>query len=125
LLSNRDQFRDYAIDKAREVVDAWAVCVASGRTIGSKAVVDIKTEELIAILLENFQGTIEADRLAQVFNSGVSYLEYEELLNVPDPMVPVAVMREVLHKNKVTFNPKNVANWREFVMRFGRYIMSA
>ncbi|RYD64855.1 MAG: hypothetical protein EOP83_08765 [Verrucomicrobiaceae bacterium] len=118
-MSNRDQ----AIERALDVVDAWNSCVAAGKTIGSKAVVDIKTEELVEVLLDNFSGDIDATKLPEVFSAGTSRLDHTNLLAVPDAMVPIAVMRELLHTHKVMFNPKNVSNWKAFVQRFGRYIM--
>jgi hypothetical protein len=118
-VSNREQ----AIDRALDLVDAWNACVSAGKTIGSKAVVDIKTEELVEVLLDQFSGTIDPSKLAEMFNEGASRLDTDTLQRVPDAMVPIAVMREVLHTHKVMFNPKNVSNWSMFVKRFGRYIM--
>lgn len=121
-VSNRDQ----AIEKAQEVVDAWGACIASGRSLTSKAVVDLKTEELIDVLLECFDsGEIDQGKLVALFDESGSLLEMERLGQIPEAMVPVAIMREVLHRHRVMFNPKNVANWKAFVMRFGRYIMQS
>lgn len=118
-VSNREQ----AIDRALDVVDAWNACVSAGKTIGSKAVVDIKTEELVEVLLDQFNGAIDPNKLPEMFKEGASRLDRDTLLMIPDAMVPIAVMREVLHTHKVMFNPKNVSNWSTFVKRFGRYIM--
>lgn len=115
--------RDQALEKAQEVIDAWSDCIAAGRTPGSKAVVDIKAEELIEVLLEQFSGDIDQDRLIEIFNGKTSLLDPMVMREIPESMVPVAVMREVLHVHKVMFNPKNVTNWSVFVMRFGRHII--
>lgn len=117
--------RDQAVEKAQEVVSSWDACNQAGRSATSKAQVDLSTEELIEYLLEHFEGTVDPTQVPAIFKAGTYRLEPRGLEDIPEPMVPVAVMREILHTHKVMFNPKNVSNWKEFVKRFGRYIMGA
>lgn len=81
-------------------------------------------EDLIEFLIDKFDGEIDPSQLPKIFSSGVNQLDSQALEQVPEPMVPVAIMREVLYTHKVMFSFKNVGNWKTFVARYGRYIMS-
>lgn len=115
--------RSVAIECAETVIAAWHACLMADKSIGKRAVVDIHVEELIEVLMENFHGDVDPDQVHRIFDAGFSALRHHELAEVPEAMVPVAVMREVLHTNKVMFNPRNVTNFDSFVRRFGRYIV--
>lgn len=117
--------RVIAIDKAQEVIDAWAACKLAGKTPGTRAVVDIKAEELIDVLLNDFAGDVNATQIVTVFDGSQKWLTVEALNSIPDEMVPVAVVRELLWKHKIMFNPTNVTNWSAFVQRFGKYILAS
>lgn len=117
--------RALAIDKAQEVIDAWVACNNAGKTPGARAVVDIKAEELIDHLLAEFDGDLSKFQVVAVFDGSQQWLTTDALAQIPDEMVPIAVVRELLWKHKIMFNPKNVSNWSVFVQRFGRYILSS
>lgn len=117
--------REEAIELAQEVVAAWAACNAANRSVVAKAEVDTATADLIQYLLTHFDGEVDPTQVRQMFAAGIYRLSLEGLDSVPEPMVPIAVMREVLHTHKVMFNHRNVSNWREFVGRFGKFIMGA
>lgn len=123
--------REQAVVKARDVITAWKACVSSHKTPGSRAVVDIKTEDLIEVLLEkSFDGDVSEQEVQQVFSSNGHRSTDEDaipvaaLRDVPEALIPVVIMREVLHVHRVMFNPKNVSNWRQFTQKFGKYMLA-
>lgn len=122
--------REQAVVKARDVITAWKACVSSHKTPGSRAVVDIKTEDLIEVLLEDsFNGEVSEEEVQQVFSANGRHctedaIPVSVLRDVPEALIPVVIMREVLHVHRVMFNPKNVANWKQFTQKFGKYMLA-
>ncbi|KQO43053.1 hypothetical protein [Methylobacterium sp. Leaf85] len=114
--------RSVAIECAEDVLRAWRSCLVDDKSTSTRAVVDLKLEKLIELLMDNFHGELDADQVNRVFDAKTSALRHHELAEVPEAIVPVAVMREVLHTHKVMFDPRNVANWGSFAGRFGRVI---
>ena len=113
--------RDLAIAAAQVLIDSWADSRAAGGTVGSRAVVDLRAEELIEILLSRFRGAVHKPSLVASLNSGADPLDPHVLAAVPDAHVPVLVMRTILHRHKVMFSPKNVTNWPAFVAGPGQH----
>lgn len=108
--------------KMSELLDAWDVCMLSGKTPGTLAVVDLRAEQLIDELLR-FWGPVDHAALVASFAIDQPPMTEESLAAVPDGNVPIAVMREVLHTNKVMFSPKNVANFAAFRRRYAADIL--
>ncbi|RYD51631.1 MAG: hypothetical protein EOP83_23295 [Verrucomicrobiaceae bacterium] len=117
--------REIAITKAHDLIDAWSACLASGKTPGTKAVVDIMAEDLIDYLLQNFDGPLNTAQILEVFTGNNQWLVIDAIRDLPDPMVPIAIVRELLGRHKIMFNPMNVTNWTTFVQKFGKYILAA
>lgn len=117
-----EEARDMALEKAQEVIDAWDVCIAAGKTIGTRAITDLKMEEFFEVLMEEFPVAADPKSAPQIFDAGFNALNHVELSKIPDELVPVALTREVLGNHKVLFNVRNVYNSTDFVKRFGPYI---
>ena len=116
---------DASIELSRKLICAWDRSKAFNRPPRLQRDVDAHAEELISFLLDNYSGAIRSMDLNQVFGEQVDdRLSKDYLQNIPRALVPVTIMREIMKKHRVLFTPSNVPKWREFSMRYGRYIMT-
>lgn len=106
---------------ARDLIEAWHECVASGKTPEARDEVDHRAGVLITDLVENYHGAVDGEMVQRAF-SGFD-LDHVTA-DVPQGIIPVIVVRAVLHRHKVAINPRNVANWPTFVQRYGKYIIA-
>lgn len=118
----RDSTTDLTDRHARAVALAWDVVLdhESGRSILGRV------DNLLGFLLAAF-ATPRIDRdvvSAALCDEIDTELDVEIIAGLPDCVVPVAVLRELLHRHRVVFDPTRVPRWQEFVERYGDIILA-
>lgn len=116
---------EQAVDLANDLLQGWQEYLQDEKSDQLRTRVDVQAEALLNFLMTHFQGTLSRAGVAQMFKSTESGLDPAYLATLPDGSVPVAVMREVLNRSKVMFNPRYVPSWKTYVRRYGENILNA
>lgn len=116
--------RSAVIYRAKDLVAAWK-SYQDNRTPGQMAVVEIKIEELLDLLLTEWRGEVTREEADRAFSPDLDYLDPEVLDTIPDPLVPIAIMREVMSRYMILPNISRVSNWGMFWKTYGEKIMAA
>lgn len=117
--------REEVIERAQAVVAARQACIDAGRSKESVAVVERTLNDLLDYVLLNFTGPVDHAQMRTMFAAGTPKLVPGGLDHVPNQLVPVAVMREILHTYRVQFNHRAVPGWRAFNERYSGFIIGA
>lgn len=108
--------------RARAVSLAWDVVLdhEAGRAIAGRV------DALLGFLLAAFAlaPVDPADIRAALAGEVDTDLDDHGLALIADGAVPVAVMRELLHRHRIVFDPARVPHWNAFVERYGASILS-
>lgn len=104
--------------KTREVVDINESYRAESRPeVRSRLMHSI--DRLLGFLISQYRTPVSVDDVRHVMNGpGVSILSANELRGLPDGLIPVAIMRELLAKHRIVFDPKVIPNWTTFSQRY-------
>lgn len=121
--------RERAFAQGRVLIALWRDYVDSGRSSQKLDPVDEAAEALLALLLEAPQAQepeqADVDALFAASRGIDPARPFASLAEVPDDLLPIAVMREILKVHHVRFDPKGVARWSDFVARYGRLLARA
>lgn len=125
---------DSALRLANDVLVAWQDFKFKGKAEEQKQILNSEISELIEFLLDQYSGldmsNLESNDIVMkgihsVFSEGPDRLTLDSLHMIPEALVPVVVMREILNTHRVIFSPKSVHNWKDFVGLYGKYILAA
>lgn len=89
------------------------------------------TDNLIWFLLDNFDTTglvtkdIEFLFSATPYDSVLNSWSDTKLRTMAERVIPIAVMRELLNRERLRFNPSGMASWKEFSDRFQSVILGS
>jgi hypothetical protein len=98
------------------------------------AIITPKMEALMALMNQHFTGYIKVDegskayqQVKALFHSRdyVDTLNEDKLKSILMIVVPVAVMRNLLARHKVSFNPSGTPSWDPFVTAYCDCILAA
>lgn len=114
----------HALKLKDELIEIWGECKAHGRPEPLRRDVDVALERLLAFLLSEFRGEVDLAQMNKLVLEAKP-VTVDLLETVSDGMVTFAVMREVLYKHRVLFNPKQVGHYQEFSKRYLQYLLKA
>jgi hypothetical protein len=113
-----------AVTKARDVI----LINASYRTNKKPEVLDLlcqRLDLLLGYLLSQFKSQSDTEVRSIMSNASFNALDVEELSSLDDSLVPIAIIRVLLGKHRVTVNPKKLTNWAAFNERYQAQVMAA
>lgn len=122
--SDSDDRRNRALIHARDLIAAWTD-YSTNKSTFKMAEVETAAEALFVHLLTAFQGEITPEQGRELMTKNRDYLAPEVLADTPDAFVPIALIRTVLFKHRVMFNPASTRHWAVFVERYGRHLRAA
>lgn len=120
---NQDDRRARVLLHARDLLSAWDA-YKGDKTLFRMSQVEEHAETLFAFLVTAFNGEITAEQTRTVLAQNRDYLSADVLADMPDAYVPIAVVRAVLFKHRVMFNPTSTKHWSVFNKRYGRFLQA-
>lgn len=123
VLPETDDRRSRALLHARDLLVAWDA-YKNDRNAFAMAVVEEQAEALFAFLVTAFEGDITFEQGRDLMTRDRDYLSAEVLDDTPDAYVPIAVVRTVLFKHRVMFNPTSTKHWSVFSKRYGKFLLA-
>jgi hypothetical protein len=120
----REDNRERALAHARDLIQAWEAAKAD-KSPFNVAKVESRAEALFAFLLDTFHGEITAEQSRELVSGNRDYLARDVLDALPDPFVPLAIIRTVIFRHRVMFSPQRTVGWKVFNERYGRLIAAA
>lgn len=90
-----------------------------------------RTDRLLGYAMDNFQGDTTAPEMLagckELFNNGAAFDTMSEagLRSIVEALIPVAVARNLLAVQRVSFNPKGMVNWTRFANKYQDLILAA
>lgn len=107
---------------------------SSAQTQSRSAIMNPKMETLLGLLNNEFGGYIKPDDKSKAYQqikalfasrSYVDTLNEDELKSILTVVVPVAVMRNLLARHRISFDPKATPSWDLFVKLYSDAILQA
>jgi hypothetical protein len=115
-----------AVIKAREVVSLNASYKAD-RLPESMDRMASKLDRLLGFLLTQFKSETSTEEVRDVMRNsgGLNALDESELGTLPDSVVPIALMRELLSKHRIMIDFRKLGHWDEFASRYQMSVLLA
>ena len=84
-------------------------------------------DKLLGFLMTQFSASPTTDDVHTLLNqrAKVNVLDLEQVRELPEAMVPVAIVRELIATHKLPMNPHHLSNWTPFMDRYRSQVMSA
>lgn len=84
-------------------------------------------DKLLGFLITQFNSTPSSDDVHTLMHQSgeINILDVEQVRNLPEAMVPVAIVRELIRTHKLPMNPHHLSNWTSFMDRYRAQVMSA
>lgn len=112
-----------AVIKAREIV-SLSTNYKSNPQPDLKAKIVAKMDRLLGFLLSQFRPQTSADEVQPLFEGQkVDTLNEDELVKLPEGLIPVAIVRDLLFSHKVFVQPSKLNNWELFAQRYQAQII--
>lgn len=89
--------------------------------------IHLQTDRLLGFLTSQFQENPSTDDVHTLLcgERKVNILDVEDVRSLPDALVPVAIVRELISTHKLPMNPNHLSNWTSFMGRYRQQVMSA
>lgn len=115
-----------AVIKAREVVTLNAGYRADRLPESLERMV-MKFDRLLGFLLSQFrvETTTEEVRRVMKNTANIDALNEDELSDLSDGVVPIALVRELLSKHRIMIDPRKLGNWDAFATRYEMSVLYA
>jgi DNA-directed RNA polymerase subunit F len=84
-------------------------------------------DALLGFLLSQFRVESSAEQIREVIchNNSFSALNGSELSELPEGVVPVAVVKELIANHQIEVDPRKFSNWEMFLKRYDAQILYA
>lgn len=84
-------------------------------------------DKLLGFLLTQFSSSPNTDDVhAMMRQAGtVNILDVDEVRVLPEAIVPIAIVRELIRTHQIPMNPPTLPNWTPFMDRYRAQVMSA
>lgn len=120
------------VDLQLKLIDNWKVLNSSNDTKPDAwKIITPKFDDLLSFMHTNFTAGSEVTdevrhQVSQLFYNRdyVDSLDEQALRTLIEFVVPVAVMRNLLHRHRIMFNPKETSQWDVFFNRYGQLVIS-
>lgn len=115
-----------AVIKAREVVSLNASYKADRLPDSLNRMIN-KFDRLLGFLLSQFRVETTTDEVRSVMQrtSFIDALNEDELSDLSDGVVPIAIVRELLSKHRIMIDPRKLGNWDAFASRYEMSVLHA
>lgn len=115
-----------AVIKAREVVSLHERYVQSRKSDVLDRLM-MKFDHLLGFLISQFGLVPSPDEIRVVLNNveTIDALNEDVLGEMSDGVVPIALVREIVHKHRVLVDPRRLEHWAVFVSRYEISILHA
>jgi hypothetical protein len=115
-----------AVIKAREVVALNHRYVQS-RTPETLDRLMTKFDHLLGFLISQFGVIPSSDEVRTVLNNveSIDALNEDELGELGDGIVPIALIRQIIRKHRVMIDPRKLDHWQAFISRYELAILYA
>jgi hypothetical protein len=91
-----------------------------------RILITAQTDELLGYMLDRFTGHIPVDDVQLVFKKkDSSFLSDDNLPHVVDTVIPLGVMRELIHEHQLPVNVHETPNWGRFAIRYKAVLSQA
>lgn len=89
--------------------------------------INMKADTLLCYLLDYFHGAVTEVDVRNIFELSENFgaMDSQTLSQIPGKLLPVLVMRVLLHRHLLPMNPGECVNWERFMDRYGAAISAA
>ena len=114
---------DEIVRRTNRISEAWKSChCMTGRVAVNEAVGDLLEILLEADLPEPSPAEVEA--LFEATLPQISFDFPDGLQSLAPHLMPIAVMREIMRRRGIDFDPEQVPNWGRFMAKYGAVIIA-
>lgn len=113
---------EHTVCLASRVVENWKL-YKEDKAEHTRRQIDFDLSDLISFMLDSYIGGFSVDDLKLVFDHDGNLLDTKYLHTLPQAIIPVAVMREVMGRRRVIVSRKRIPVWEQFSKRYGDFIV--